>query len=392
MSLAAAQDETLMARALRLAERGLYTTDPNPRVGCVLWRDGRIVGEGSHWRAGEPHAEVLALRAADTAAAGATAYVTLEPCSHTGRTPPCADALIAAGVKEVHCASVDPNPRVAGAGLQRLEAAGVRVVVGNLQEPAHALNVGFFSRFERARPYVRLKLAMSLDARTGGNAPVEPRTWITSEDSRLDVQRWRARSSAVLTGAGTVRSDDPRLDVRWSYGPWVRQPLRVVLDPALSISRDAKIFAGGGAIVFAAAGSDADPAAGNHANPAARSNADPAAGSDANLEPAAASDIRIERVAAAPGGLDLRAVLRRLVDYEVNELFVECGPRLAGAFLQQRLVDELILYVAPHLLGSEAAPLAALSGAGLMQVPPLEFKDVRRIGADLRLVLTPKES
>jgi diaminohydroxyphosphoribosylaminopyrimidine deaminase/5-amino-6-(5-phosphoribosylamino)uracil reductase len=376
MSLSAAQDETLMARALRLAERALYTTDPNPRVGCVLWRDGRIVGEGSHRRAGEPHAEVLALRSADTAAAGATAYVTLEPCSHTGRTPPCADALIAAGVKEVHCASVDPNPRVAGAGLRRLEAAGVRVVVGNLQEPAHALNVGFFSRFERARPYVRLKLAMSLDARTGGNAPVEPRSWITSEDSRLDVQRWRARSSAVLTGAGTVRSDDPRLDVRWSYGPWVRQPLRVVLDPALSISPDAKIFAGGGAIVFAAAGSDADPAAGSHAN----------------LEPAAASDIRIERVAAAPGGLDLRAVLRRLADYEVNELFVECGPRLAGAFLQQRLVDELILYVAPHFLGPDAAPLAALSGAGLMQVPPLEFKDVRRIGADLRLVLTPKES
>jgi diaminohydroxyphosphoribosylaminopyrimidine deaminase/5-amino-6-(5-phosphoribosylamino)uracil reductase len=380
-----ADDESRMAQALRLAELGLHTTDPNPRVGCVLWREGRVIGEGAHLRAGEPHAEVFALRAAGAAAAGATAYVTLEPCSHTGRTPPCADALIAAGVKEVHCASVDPNPRVAGAGLRRLEQAGVRVLVGTLAKPAHALNVGFFSRFERARPYVRLKLAMSLDARTAAAAPAA-HAWITSEASRLDVQRWRARSSAVLTGAGTVRSDDPRLDVRWAYGPWVRQPLRVVLDPSLSCSPRARVFADGGAIVFAAAGDSGGGAGGSGA-----ANSD-ASGTGGRAGSGATGGLAIERVAAAPGGLDLGAVLRRLIDYEVNELFVECGPRLAGAFLRARLVDELILYVAPHFLGMDAAPLAALSSAELTQVPPLEITDVRRIGADLRLILTPKGS
>ncbi|MDE1923017.1 MAG: bifunctional diaminohydroxyphosphoribosylaminopyrimidine deaminase/5-amino-6-(5-phosphoribosylamino)uracil reductase RibD, partial [Gammaproteobacteria bacterium] len=237
-----------MRAALGLAARGLFTTDPNPRVGCVLARDGRIVGEGWHRRAGGPHAEVEALATAGAAARGATAYVTLEPCSHTGRTPPCADALIAAGVAKVVCAGADPNPLVAGAGLERLRAAGVEVVVGPLARETRALNPGFFSRFERGRPHVRLKLAISLDGRT---APVAGRrVWISGEAARLDVQEWRARSGAVLTGAGTVRVDDPRLDVRLDYGPWVRQPLRVVLDPALSLRADAKVFAGGGALVF----------------------------------------------------------------------------------------------------------------------------------------------
>jgi diaminohydroxyphosphoribosylaminopyrimidine deaminase/5-amino-6-(5-phosphoribosylamino)uracil reductase len=217
-----------MARALELAELGLYTTDPNPRVGCVLVRDGQVVGEGWHARAGEPHAEVMALRAAAERARGAVAYVTLEPCCHTGRTPPCADALIAAGIARVVCAAVDPNPRVAGGGIKHLEAAGIAVSVGLLATQARSLNIGFFSRFERGRPFIRLKLAMSLDART---APSEGgRGWITDEASRADVQVWRARSSAILTGSGTVRVDDPRLDVRLDYGPWVRQPLRVVLD------------------------------------------------------------------------------------------------------------------------------------------------------------------
>src|SRR5450631_4940372 len=199
-----AQDSVWMARALRLAERGLYTTSPNPRVGCVLVRDGGIVGEGWHERAGEPHAEVLALRAAGAAARGATAYVTLEPCSHQGRTPPCADALIAAGVARVVCSGVDPNPRVAGGGIERLQSAGIEVSVGVLAAAARDLNVGFFSRFERGRPLIRLKLAMSLDART---APASGgRMWISGEASRADVQEWRARSSAVLTGAGTVRT------------------------------------------------------------------------------------------------------------------------------------------------------------------------------------------
>lgn len=351
-------DQTQMARALQLAELGLFTTDPNPRVGCVLWREGQVVGEGWHARAGEPHAEVLALRAAGDRARGATAYVTLEPCSHTGRTPPCVDALIAAGVTRVHCAITDPNPRVAGMGMERLREAGVGVSVGMLQAPARALNAGFLSRFERARPFVRLKLAMSLDARTTHANGVK--AWISGPDARADVQRWRARSSAIVTGAGTVRSDDPRLDVRLAYGPWVRQPLRVVLDPDLRCDPAAKVFQGDGALVFAAA--DARSAAGLTGRP-------------------------IERVARGPGGLDLDAVLRRLADYESNELLVECGPRLAGAFLRAALVDELLLYVAPTLLGAGALPLADFNG----ELAAFEFRDVRRIGADLRLILSPRK-
>ncbi|MGA2778795.1 MAG: bifunctional diaminohydroxyphosphoribosylaminopyrimidine deaminase/5-amino-6-(5-phosphoribosylamino)uracil reductase RibD [Steroidobacteraceae bacterium] len=356
-----AQDSMRMTRALQLAERGLYTTDPNPRVGCVLSRDTNVVGEGWHLRAGEPHAEVLALRAAGDAARGATAYVTLEPCSHTGRTPPCADALIAAGVRHVHCATADPNPKVAGAGIRRLREAGIGVSVGLLGAEARALNPGFFSRFERGRPYVRLKLAMSLDARTAHVSGLN--AWISGEEARADVQIWRARSSAVLTGAGTVRVDDPRLDVRLDYGPWVRQPLRVLLDTAETCASTAKIFRGGGALVFAAVDAPA----------------------------AAASSGRVERVPRADGGVDLDAVLRHLVELEINEVLVECGPRLAAAFLRARLVDELVLYVAPTFLGADAPPLAQLRSSELT-MPGFEFRDMRRIGADLRLILTPKKA
>jgi diaminohydroxyphosphoribosylaminopyrimidine deaminase/5-amino-6-(5-phosphoribosylamino)uracil reductase len=370
-----AQDRAYLARALELAARGMYTTDPNPRVGCVLVRGGAVLAEGWHERAGEAHAEVAALRAAGAAAAGATAYVTLEPCSHTGRTPPCADALIAAGIRRVVCCSADPNPKVAGDGIRRLEAAGIRVAVGALAGEARALNPGFFSRFERRRPLIRLKLAMSLDARTAP-APSEGnggRMWISGEQSRADVQIWRARSSAILTGAGTVRADDPRLDVRWNYGPWVRQPLRVVLDPAQSCAPHAKVFAGGGALVFVAADGARRPAV----QPPG---------------PRAAPPFSVERVPAAGRGLDLAAVVERLTVREVNELWVECGPRLAAAFLEANLVDELILYVAPILLGADAAPLTALSGlAAPGLVPPsFEFADVHRVGEDLRLLLTPR--
>jgi diaminohydroxyphosphoribosylaminopyrimidine deaminase / 5-amino-6-(5-phosphoribosylamino)uracil reductase len=362
----AAQDQVHMARALQLAARGLYTTDPNPRVGCVIVRDGRVIGEGWHERAGEPHAEVVALRAAGPQARGAGLYVTLEPCCHTGRTPPCADALIAAGIARVVCSAVDPNPKVAGSGIARLQAAGIDVSVGVLAAEARELNVGFFSRFERGRPWVRLKLAMSIDGRT---APASgERVWISSEASRADVQVWRARSGAILTGAGTVRSDDPRLDVRLAYGSWVRQPLRVLLDPMLSCSIGAKLFHGEGALVFAA--TDAPVRA-----------PQPTQGS-----------VRVERLPRAAGGLDLRAVIARLTELEINELLVECGPRLAGAFMLSKLVDELLLYVAPALLGADAAPLMHVSGlrsAG--PLPPFEFQDVRRIGPDLRLILVPKK-
>src|ERR1700694_640753 len=359
---AVSRDQAHMARALTLAARGLYTTDPNPRVGCVVVRGDRVLGEGWHVRAGEPHAEVLALRAAGPDARGATVYVTLEPCSHTGRTPPCADALIAAGVARVLCCTVDPNPKVAGGGLERLRAAGISVSVGMLAAEARDLNVGFFSRFERGRPYIRLKLAMSLDARTapasGGQA------WISGEAARADVQGWRARSGAVLTGAGTVRTDDPRLDVRLAYGSWVRQPLRVLLDPMLTCSVGAKLFHGHGALVFAAP--------------------------DASVR--VQDSARVERLPRAAGGLDLHAVIRRLTELEINELLVECGPRLAGAFILSNLVDEFVLYVAPALLGADAAPLMHVSGLGPPgSLPAFEFKDVQRIGTDLRLILIPKK-
>jgi diaminohydroxyphosphoribosylaminopyrimidine deaminase / 5-amino-6-(5-phosphoribosylamino)uracil reductase len=362
----AAADRAHMARALDLATRGLYTTDPNPRVGCVLARAGRILGEGWHERAGEAHAEVRALRAAAGEVRDATAYVTLEPCSHTGRTPPCVEALIAAGIGRVVCSSIDPNPKVAGNGIERLRAAGIPVSVGVLADEARALNPGFFSRFERGRPWIRLKLAMSLDARTapaGGG-----KIWISGEAARADVQHWRARSSAVLTGAGTVRVDDPRLDVRLTYGSWVRQPLRVLLDPALTCPPDARLFTGGGALVFAAEDAPESPEL-------------------------AARGVAVERVpVTADRHLDLDAVLERLTARELNELLVECGPRLAAAFLAAQRVDELIVYIAPILLGADAPPLAALNGAQA-QGPAAAFDigSAVRIGADLRVILTPRE-
>jgi diaminohydroxyphosphoribosylaminopyrimidine deaminase / 5-amino-6-(5-phosphoribosylamino)uracil reductase len=359
----AAQDRAHMARALELAACGLYTTDPNPRVGCVIVREGRVVGEGWHARAGEPHAEVLALRAAGPEARGATVYVTLEPCSHLGRTPPCADALIAAGVARVMCCTVDPNPKVAGAGIERLQAAAITVTTGLMADESRRLNVGFFSRFERRRPWLRLKLAMSLDARTapaGGG-----QMWISSEASRADVQTFRARSSAILTGAGTVRIDDPRLDVRLTYGPWIRQPLRVLLDPMLSCAATSKLFLGEGALVFAAP----DAPVRTH------------------------SSASVERLPRAAGGLDLHAVLERLSELEINELWVECGPRLAGAFVHSQLVDELVLYIAPSLLGADAAPLLHVTGLGPPgSLPTFAYGDVRRIGTDLRVTLTPRKS
>jgi diaminohydroxyphosphoribosylaminopyrimidine deaminase / 5-amino-6-(5-phosphoribosylamino)uracil reductase len=350
-----------MARALELAALGLYTTDPNPRVGCVVTNADGVLGEGWHVRAGEPHAEVMALRKAGIQARGATIYVTLEPCSHTGRTPPCADALIAAGVARVVCCTRDPNPKVAGAGIERLLRAGIAVEMGLFADEARRLNVGYFSRHEHGRPYVRLKLAMSLDGRTAppGGGPI----WISGEASRADVQVWRARSSAVLTGAGTVRCDNPRLNVRLSYGPWVRQPLRVVLDTMLASPRRARVFDNDEALVFAAA--------------------------DAPLGPF--KDLRVERIPRADGGLDLDAVMQNLTAREVNELLLECGPTLAGAFVARQLVDELVLYVAPKLLGCNAAPLLGIK-LGVQALPDFEFRDVLPMGEDVRLILKLKKS
>jgi diaminohydroxyphosphoribosylaminopyrimidine deaminase/5-amino-6-(5-phosphoribosylamino)uracil reductase len=355
-----AQDRVYLLRALDLAARALYTTDPNPRVGCVLAKGERVVGEGWHERAGQAHAEVMALRNAGSEALGATAYVSLEPCSHTGRTPPCADALIAAGVARVVCCTPDPNPKVAGAGIDRLLKAGIAVQVGAYVDEARRLNVGYFSRHERGRPYVRLKLAMTLDGRIA--PPGGGQMWISGEASRADVQAWRARSSAVLTGAGTVRTDDPQLNVRLNYGPWVRQPLRVVLDSMLTTPRAAKIFSNGEALIFAAP--------------------------EAPL--GSFKDLKVERVPRAAGGLDLDAVLENLSAREINELLIECGATLAGAFVASRLVDELILYVAPTVLGDNAEPLLRVR-PGSVELSAFEFRDAQKFGDDMRLTLERKK-
>jgi diaminohydroxyphosphoribosylaminopyrimidine deaminase/5-amino-6-(5-phosphoribosylamino)uracil reductase len=355
-----AQDRSHLARALDLAARGLYTTDPNPRVGCVIANAERVLGEGWHVRAGEAHAEVNALRAAGSHARGATVYLSLEPCSHTGRTPPCADALIAAGVARVVCCTRDPNPKVAGDGIARLQQAGIAVQVGLFADEARRLNVGFFSRHELGRPYVRLKLAMSLDGRTAPAGGVQ--AWISGTESRADVQTWRARSSAVLTGAGTVRSDDPQLNVRLNYGPWVRQPLRVVLDTRLSTSRSAKIYNHDEALVFAAP----------------------------ETPLGAFKDVKVERIPRSEGGLDLDAVMQNLTAREVNELLVECGPTLAGAFVAKQLVDELVLYVAPKVLGDDALPLLRVK-AGQHTLPLFDFRETQRFGDDMRLILKLKK-
>ncbi len=353
-----AADSQWMAQALRLAERGLYTTSPNPRVGCVLVKEGKVVGEGWHERAGEPHAEVHALRAAGRAARGSTAYVTLEPCSHHGRTPPCADALITAGVERVVAAMQDPNPLVAGQGLQKLRAAGIEVECSLMEAAARELNIGFISRMTRGRPWVRSKIAASLDGRTAlANGTSK---WITGEAARHDVQHWRARSCVVLTGIGTVLADDPQLNVRIETG---RQPLRVVLDGQLRISPLAKVLQNGKTLIYTAS-SDA-----------------------AKRQAILACGAEVVTLADANGQVDLAAVLRDLGRRGINEVLVEAGRTLNGALLQADLVDELVLYLAPQLLGDAARGLADLGElTQLEQRTELQWQDVRQVGGDLRVI------
>lgn len=350
-----------MARALRLAERGLYTTQPNPRVGCVIVKGGEVIGEGAHLRAGEPHAEVHALRVAGERARGAELFVTLEPCSHHGRTPPCADALIAAGVARVWVAMQDPNPQVAGAGIARLRAAGIAVETGLLAGEAERLNRGFVSRMRRGRPWLTLKLAASLDGRTA-MASGESR-WITGAAARADVHRLRAAAGSVMTGVGTVLADDPQLGAR-DLDFAVRQPDRIVLDSRARVPAGARVWQGE-ARRFWLVGA-----------PPARS-------------PEGVEVLTVPR--AADGSLELPAALQALAARGVNEILLEGGPRLAGAVLTQGLADEVLAYLAPTLLGHEARPFAWLPGLDrLAQRIELEFIDMRRVGEDLRLSLRPR--
>ncbi len=354
-------DHALMARALRLAERGAYTARPNPMVGCVIARDGEVVGEGWHQRKGGPHAEVFALEAAGDRARGATAYVSLEPCAHHGSTPPCAGALVAAGVARVVAAMRDPFPSVDGAGFERLQAAGIVVEHGLMEAQARELNRGFLARVERGRPWLRVKLATSLDGRTAMASGDSK--WISGEASRHDVQRWRARSGALLTGAGTVLADDPQLTVRLEDGSDFLPPLRVVLDPGLATVARGRVREGDAPTLYI------------HAP-------------DARLP----RGLEIDRVAVPVQGtrFDLDAVLRLLAGRGINEVQLEAGATLAGAFLDAGLVDELLLYVAPVLLGPRARPLFD----GLHIDAMAQRLEMRRIestvvGEDLRLLLRP---
>ncbi|WP_445011752.1 bifunctional diaminohydroxyphosphoribosylaminopyrimidine deaminase/5-amino-6-(5-phosphoribosylamino)uracil reductase RibD [Vreelandella stevensii] len=381
MSLFSVADHRFMARALKLARHGLYTTDPNPRVGCVIVRydhsaEGQVVGEGYHLRAGEPHAEVHALAAAGEQARGATAYVTLEPCSHTGRTGPCAVALANAGVGRVVVAMGDPNPQVSGRGIEHLRAAGIEVHVGLLEQDARALNPGFVSRMQSRRPFVRLKMAMSLDGRTAMGSGESQ--WITGPQARTQVQRLRARSSAILSGVESMIMDDARLTLRPEQLALPqaeeivrRQPLRIILDSRLRLPLAAACLREPGRTLIITT---------EQHSPDKRQRLE-AAGAEIQVLP---SD--------AGGRVELADMLRWLADNEqVNELLVETGATLAGALLDAQLVDELQLFVAPTLLGGDARPLFELPGITRMaDQKRLVIKEFRQVGQDWQIIATPR--
>ena len=362
MTMFSGDDTVYMARALRLAERGLLTTAPNPRVGCVLVREGAVVGEGWHERAGGPHAEINALQQAGPQAAGATAYVTLEPCCHHGRTPPCTDALLAAGVVRVVAAMEDPNPQVAGMGLAALRHAGIDTAAGLLAAAAERLNAGFVMRMRQGRPWVRCKLAMSMDGRTA-MASGESR-WITGAAARSDVHQLRACSDAIMTGIGTVLADDPSLTVRLDeLDDGFRQPLRVILDSCLRTPPDAKLLDLPGETLIVTGADDAD--------------------NEARLT---RPGIRVVTLQLQDGQLDLPAVLQYLGTLQVNEVHLEAGATLCGALLQAGLIDELVIYMAPHLMGDAARGLFTLPGLEQMaQRIKLSINDIRAVGDDWRI-------
>jgi len=353
-----------MAEALRLARKGLYTCDPNPRVGCVIADEQRVFGRGWHASAGGAHAEIVALRDANDPVSGKTAYVTLEPCAHHGRTPPCTEALIDAGIRRVVIAGNDPNPRVSGNGIEKLREAGITVESGLMSTEADALNPGFLSRMRKGRPWVRVKIAISLDGRTalkGGDSK-----WISSEESRQDVQRWRARSSAILTGIGTVLADDPQMKAR--VNQQVRQPLRVIADSRWRTPLDSRILSDrDGAVVAGSRLQTVSPA----------------------LESAGISCLSLPE---KDGRLDLAALLSELAAREINEVQVEAGARLNGTLLAAGLIDEVLIYQAPVLLGDQAAgPFAFGPLESMMERTHLELLETTRFGDDLRIQLQPKE-
>ncbi|OOY45001.1 riboflavin biosynthesis protein RibD [Solemya velum gill symbiont] len=365
-----------MSRALKLARLGLYTTDPNPLVGCVIVKDDALVAEGWHQKAGDPHAEKIALAAAGEEARGATLYVTLEPCCHHGKTPPCSDVVIKAGVARVVIAMQDPNPLVAGKGVSQLQDAGIEVECGVLEQQARELNPGFVSRMERGRPWVRCKLAMSVDGRTA-MANGESK-WITSDASRKDVHRLRARSSAVVTGIGTLLADDPSLNVRLNdeelsgvtLDAPLTLPLRVIMDADLRTPPDARVLQLEGDTLIVTASTDSE-----------RSRA---------LADTGTELLVIDRES---GHLDWQHLLRELTEQQINDVLIEAGATIAGSALRAGIIDELVLYMAPHLMGDDARGLVHLPGLDTMeQRIELQLTDLRQLGNDMRMTYRIKEA
>lgn len=354
-----AADHEFMGQALQLAARGLYTTTPNPRVGCMIVKDGTVVGDGWHEKAGLPHAEVLALKAAGDRARGATLYLNLEPCSHHGRTPPCADAIIAAGVKRVVAAIGDPNPKVSGQGFVKLRTAGIAVEHGLREDEARELNIGFLARMMRGRPWVRMKIAASLDGRTAlANGRSQ---WITGEAARADGHRWRARACAVLTGFGTVRDDDPQLNVRGVDTP--RQPLKIVVDSKFETSPSARLLKEGETLVVGAV------------NDANRIAALKSAGAEIAIIP---ND---------GGKVELFKLMEDLARRELNEIHVEAGTKLNGSLLKAGVVDELLVYLAPRVIGDSGRGMFSLPElTELSRTTALKIREVERVGEDLRIL------
>ncbi len=371
-----AYDHEFMSRAIRLAKKGLNTTHPNPRVGCVITQDNMIVGEGWHKKAGEAHAEVHALLKAGGQAKGATVYVTLEPCCHTGKTPPCTDSLIKAGVARVVAAMQDPHDKVAGQGFEKLKQAGIEVQTGLLEEQARLLNPGFIKRMQQGLPFVRVKMAMSIDGRTA-MASGESK-WITGEAARHDVQQWRARSSAMLTGMGTILHDDPSLTARLG-NPVLEhagihadmqagnsQPLRVILDSELKLSPTAKVIQQAGDVLVFSNSTD-----------------------EQKITLLEQVDVKVMYVEKNANGLDLQATLKYLAALQINEVMVEAGANLAGSFISSGLVDELIIYMAPVLMGNNARGLFNLPLIRQMSDKiQLNIKEIRQFGEDIRIIAT----
>jgi diaminohydroxyphosphoribosylaminopyrimidine deaminase/5-amino-6-(5-phosphoribosylamino)uracil reductase len=356
-----AADHAYMARALALTQRGRYTATPNPNVGCVIVKAARIIGEGWHEKAGDLHAEAHALKTCSEDPRGATAYVTLEPCAHHGRTPPCADALIEAGMARVVAALEDPNPQVSGKGFARLREAGIQAESGLMAQEAALVHRGFLSRMTRARPWVRVKLGVSLDGRTAlANGASR---WITSSEARRDVHDLRAQACAVLTGIGTVRADNPRLTVR--DVPCTRQPLRVLLDSRLEIQEDAALMHGGNLLIVTATGAESR---------------------EEELKQRGYDVLRVP-VDAAKGKVDLPIMMQKLAERGLNDLLVETGAKLNGSLLQSGVVDEIIIYIAPSILGDLARGMFAIGElATLEHKVKLQFSDVRQVGPDLRVI------